>query len=53
MITIKQFAQECKELQVIYMAYAKRYREDLETRKGWIKVALVMRKNAREWGAMS
>lgn len=35
------------------MAYAKRYREDLEVRKNWINLALVMRKNAREWGAMS
>ncbi len=53
MITIKRFAQECKESQVKYMAYAKRYSEDLEARKSWINLALMMRKNAREWAAMS
>ncbi|HIE0659249.1 TPA: hypothetical protein ACXJEZ_001741 [Providencia rettgeri] len=53
MITIKRFAQECKESQVKYMAYAKRYREDSEARKSWINLALVMRRNAREWATMS
>ena len=52
MITIKRFAQECKESQVKYMAYAKHYRGDFEARKSWINLALVMRRNAREWAAM-
>ncbi|WP_180737805.1 hypothetical protein [Providencia stuartii] len=52
MTTPQLFAQECKQSQRRYLAKAKR-ESDRSYRKYLIERALVNRKHAREWAAMS
>ncbi|MEX6226205.1 hypothetical protein AB6F55_16105 [Providencia hangzhouensis] len=53
-MTFSQEAQiECKQSQRKYMAYAKSDREYPEVRENWVKLALMMRRHAREWAVMS
>ncbi|UPK82460.1 hypothetical protein LW139_07145 [Proteus vulgaris] len=53
MITTNRFAQECKESQRKYMGYAKSDLKNPIVRKSWVQLALMMRRQAREWAAMS
>ncbi|HHR5901438.1 TPA: hypothetical protein ACS7XC_002355 [Providencia alcalifaciens] len=53
MTTPQLYAQECKQSQRKYMAYAKSDREYPEVRESWVKLALMMRRNAREWATIN
>ncbi|MGS8100393.1 hypothetical protein [Providencia sp. PROV_01] len=53
MSTFELLSKNCKKRQLEYMELAKRYREYKKIRNDLVKIALMMRRHAREWAAMS